>query len=210
MGAGRGGGGFPLGLAWSPGSWKMAGDGGMSLGRTCPGPGFWHPVWAMPAVPFLPRRPVSLWEFTQRKSPVLHPRLPGPPPQPLGRRGSRTSSWPRGSPALNRPMARPLWPAPFGASAPRAPLPLPGVRPGLSCWARTKGRDFPVPRPSVCSWGPAWPVPRDQPAALFLKTGPRLGCLMTFSWRSSAALKFHLHGQAGPGLAYRRLAGGLG
>lgn len=63
----------------------------------------------------------------------------------------------------------------------------PHLRATLLAWvllSTDHGPDFPVPGPGSCSWGPAWQTPRALPAAQFLKTGPWLGCLMTFLCRA--------------------------
>lgn len=169
--------------------------------------------WALPS----PQANESQNYFTQRKSPVprpvfLCPRLsPGPAVAPVLQSAFPSHSAPGtvpscGQATLTGPL---LGLCPQGSSAPtqgeaRAFL-LAQTQLGPA-----QGPDLPAPRPSVGSRGPAWPAPRVQPPTLFLKAGPGLGCLMIFSWWSSATLKFHLHGQAGPGLVYWRLAGGLG
>lgn len=212
-----GGGGSPLLLAWSPGNWETAQDGGTSPGHTCPRARSWPPAGAMPAGPFLPHRPMSLRITSHRGNPQCPalfscPRLsPGPAVAPVLQSAFPSHSAPGtvpscGQATLTGPL---LGLCPQGSSAPtqgeaRAFL-LAQTQLGPA-----QGPDLPAPRPSVGSRGPAWPAPRVQPPTLFLKAGPGLGCLMIFSWWSSATLKFHLHGQAGPGLVYWRLAGGLG
>lgn len=87
--------------------------------------------------------------------------------------------------------------------------------PAWRWWAQPKA-PIPLSWRIACSQGPPWQAPRAQPPALLLNTGPRLGCLMIFSWWSSLLLHSSTY-MAGlvllllwPGLVYWRPEGGLG
>lgn len=172
-GRGGGGGGSLPRLAWSPGNWEMDQDGG-------------------PAAPPAEDRHRPHLSQTLVSAPAL-------------RHISHTSPWAarlRITSHRGTPSTPPHFPEPPSAPGPGyllhllAPCPShsllgptkqgPPCRPG-PWWAQRKA---PVP-PSwciACSQGPHWQAPRAQPPASLLHTGPWLGCLMIFSWRSSLLL----------------------